>query len=120
MDSERIEQGILNYLARQPAGERGGVGTMYVKVVLDEPSPDSGEQDGEVFLSMPYLRSDRGMLAAAHAQIREGFERGEILDEQAARVEIGEQPGTSYGHEDAEVGGKLLTLPIPIKVQPPE
>ena len=120
VDTEQLDRAILGYLARRPASERPGVGTIYVKVVLDEPSPGSSEQRGELFLSMPYLQADRSMLDAAHASIRQGFERGEILGDQLARAELAEQPGQPYGHEDDEVGDKLLTLPVPITVEPRE
>lgn len=120
MNTEELEGAIHSHLAKRPASERSGTGTIYVKVVLAEPSPGTRERHGELFLSMPYFAADRAMLDSAHAWIRQGFERQEILSGQLARAELSEQPGKPYGHEDEEAGGRLLTLPVPLAVEPRE
>jgi hypothetical protein len=116
-DHIELEQAILQHLGSQPPSE-GREGTLYVKVTELERvthPPDSRRFRGGLFLSVPFVGSDRTKLDQALARVRKGFERDEILP--GWHVEMVDEK--AYPHRDAELGSMaLLTLPAVLTLEP--
>lgn len=116
-DHTELEQAILHYLGSPPPNE-GREGTLYVKVTECERvthPPDSNQFRGGLYLSVPFVGSDRTKLDQALARVRKGFKRDEILP--GWHVDMVEEK--AFPHRDDELGGvALLTLPAVLTLEP--
>src|SRR2546425_473364 len=93
-----LEQAILAHLSPK-AGPRSREGSLYVKVPEPEPAgPDATHFTAGLFLSMPYLGSDRTTLDEAMADVRKAFKRAAIARDWDVDV-VTEQ---AYSHRDEE------------------
>src|SRR5919198_5878699 len=96
-DRAELKAAIDRYLSLQPGHEM--TEAVIVKVAEPEPvawPPDSKQLRAGLFLSLPFLGSDRTQLDQALARVRKGFKRNEILP--GWNVELSDEK--VYSHRD--------------------
>lgn len=113
-----LHEAVSRHIRQMPASEIIGFGTLHVRADLkpvDSP-PEADDLTGALFLSMPFLGADRDWMTKVMAYIRDGCASGQIKVGDAYEVQVGEDERI-FSHQDDEVGGKLSTLPAPVRVQ---
>ncbi len=113
VEPAELEAAIHRHLVSMPAAAQTGLGTLYVKVALEN-GGDASEDEvrGGLFLSMPYTGADKEWLTKLMAHVREGFDGTEAL-----RVEVGDDEEVS-AFDDAEAGKRLLNLLSTLTITP--
>jgi hypothetical protein len=114
VEPAELEALIHRHLVSMPAAAQAGLGTLFVKVALENGDDESRDAEihGGLFLSMPYISADKESLRKLMAHLRDSFVGTETM-----HVAVGEDEEVS-AFDDAEAGTRLLNLLSSLTITP--